>query len=60
MPIEIRELVIRAEVQSGNAGGQNSSQRSSAQSGADRDKQEDIVNECVTQVLEILRRRKER
>lgn len=53
MPIEIKELVIRAIV---DAGGDQKSgaARASGQS------LQDIVQACVEQVLEILRRREER
>jgi hypothetical protein len=53
MPVEIRELVIRATV---------SAQRTAESAGADSREQEieDIVTTCVEQVLEILRREKER
>jgi hypothetical protein len=53
MPVEIRELVIRATV---------SAQRPEETPSADasgRD-MEDLVSMCVEQVLEILRREKER
>lgn len=53
MPIEIRELVIRATVgkeeEKGKKGG-----------GMDEASREEIVAECVEQVMEILRRRNER
>ena len=57
MPVEIRELVIRATVEStgtdrtaaGRDGGRNRK--------PDRD---EVVAECVEQVLEILRQREER
>lgn len=53
MPIEIRELVIKVEVG-------NDRRPATAQSGsAGRDKQQ-IVQECVDQVMEILKEKKER
>ena len=51
MPIEVRELVIRAVVE-----GDRSPQRES-DSPVQR---EEIVTECVEQVLEILKNRQER
>lgn len=59
MPIEIRELVIRAtidaESQGGGAGGKAAVAKKA--SGADR---EAIVSECVEQVIRILERERER
>lgn len=55
MPIEIRELIIRADVREpASSGGRNSPQGSSA-----TDKKE-IIEEAVDRVLEILKRQKER
>jgi hypothetical protein len=53
MPVEIRELVIRATV---------SAPRAAGAAGTDTHEQEreEIVTMCVEQVLEILRREKER
>ena len=53
MPVEIRELVIRATV---------SAQPAAETAGSDTHEQEleEIVTTCVEQVLEILRREKER
>ena len=53
MPIEIKELVIRATVETGGA------DKASAPAKAAEQKQE-IVADCVEQVLEILRRERER
>jgi Family of unknown function (DUF5908) len=53
MPIEIRELVIRARVEP-------PSSAPSAHAAASEEERRDIVAECVEQVLEILRRREER
>jgi hypothetical protein len=53
MPVEIRELVIRATVEAQRA--------PESPSGDAREQDvEDIVSTCVEQVLEILRREKER
>lgn len=53
MPVEIRELVIRATVES-----QQGPEAISTE-GRDQDVEE-IVSQCVEQVLEALRREKER
>lgn len=52
MTVEIKELVIRASV-----GGASLKQPDAAAGGADTGK---IVNQCVSQVLKILDRKKER
>jgi hypothetical protein len=53
MPIEIRELIIKAEVnEQGNRGGD------SGRPGSDAKKQ--IIQECVDMVMEIIRKEKER
>ncbi|MFN0195034.1 MAG: DUF5908 family protein [Aestuariivirga sp.] len=61
MPVEIKELVIRTVVDSGGAeprsGGGSSA--SAAPSG-DAGRTEEIVQECVRQVLRVLARNKER
>ncbi len=53
MPIEIRELIIKAQIndQQGVAG--NSAK-------LDKKQKQLIIQECVEQVLEILKERKER
>ena len=53
MPVEIRELIIRATVDPG------SSSTGGSRSDADEDRRA-LVAECVEQVLETLRRRDER
>ncbi len=53
MPIEIRELIIKAEVSD-----QEQSAGSSAKPGK-KEKQQ-LIRECVDQVLEILKKDKER
>ncbi len=52
MPVEIRELVIRATVA-------DTESSAGEQTGASADESA-LVAECVEQVLEILRRQKER
>lgn len=56
MPLEIRELVIKASV--GDA--QSSSETESASSGSTEEQQATIVNLCVEKVLEILKEKNER
>ena len=53
MPIEIKELVIRATVEQSGA----DKKAGGRESGKDRS---ELVAECVEQVLEILRKRGER
>ncbi len=56
MPIEIKELVIRAIVEPGG-----SADKKQPDSGAKKQSGNDeTVAECVEQVLEILRRQRER
>ena len=52
MPIEVRELVIRTEVEA-------SSQAGGAPQDSGSDKQA-LIQECVEQVLEKIKQRKER
>jgi Family of unknown function (DUF5908) len=65
MPIEIRELVIRATVDlSGTAGGRHGSKRSKAHTHAPAHSrtggEDDIVQSCVREVLRILEDKRER
>ena len=67
MPIEIRELVIRATVGgSGDAGargcGPSSSSKASANSSSrpQADAEDDVVQTCVREVLRILEDKRER
>jgi hypothetical protein len=52
MPIEIRELVIRAQISEDGEG-----QPSTGDPGV---KKHEIIEECVEQVLDILKRKEER
>jgi translation elongation factor EF-Tu-like GTPase len=54
MPIEIRELVIRATVE----GGENPRQESAAK--REQNDQQQIIEECIEQILKILDRKSER
>lgn len=53
MPIEIRELVIKVSVEESNA----EKQKASGSKSIDR---EDIIADCVEQVMEILSNKSER
>jgi hypothetical protein len=53
MPIEIRELVVKATVRD------RTSEQQAGSSERRREKEE-IIRECVDQVMEILKRKKER
>ncbi len=52
MTIEIKELVIKASVNRGTA--------SDSQSGQAADRKDEIISDCVEQVLKIIQREKER
>ena len=53
MPVEVRELVIKAVVD-------NQTKKPEAQQKPAEKDNQDIVDDCVEQVLEILKREKER
>ncbi len=53
MAIEIKELVIRATVQSDEKGGQQQNKKND-------DEKEEIISECVEQVLRVLERSRDR
>ena len=61
MPIEIKELIIRARVEPG-PGEKEAAAAGPTASGTQRNASpaEDIVRECVAQVMEMLRRDRER
>jgi hypothetical protein len=56
MPVEIRELIIRASVGNPNQGGSNNS-TSTDQEAAPK---EEIIKECVGQVMDIIKEKNER
>jgi hypothetical protein len=56
MPLEIKEIVITASVTENGASGASSVGADSARIS----NKEDIIKECVEQVLEILREKNER
>ena len=57
MPIEIRELVIKATVDQGKSPGAGNS---SAAGGSSNAAGEDMIRECVDKVLAILKEQNER
>lgn len=52
MPVEIRELIICARI--------NNDDNSGSGEGITSEQKEDIIAECIQQVLKILERKKER
>ncbi|MCB0584423.1 MAG: hypothetical protein KDD06_03725 [Phaeodactylibacter sp.] len=57
MPIEIKELHIKATLQEDTPGQQEASAQSNT---LDEDKEQKIINACVDKVLDILRNKNER
>ncbi len=55
MPLEIRELIIKASV-----GDEENASRSAAANGDEQDREQAMVQSCVEAVLEILKQRTER
>ena len=55
MPVEIRELVIRAVIKN-----ENNPQPDSEEERPETKNQQAIIEECVKQVLKILKRKQER
>jgi hypothetical protein len=59
MPIQIKELIIRATVDE-NAGQGSSPTSSPGSSGTDKEKEKErLIRECVDEVLEVLRMQNE-
>ncbi len=58
MPIEIRELVIKATIAQDNKGGAQAS--GTTQSGNVASTNEQLINTCVEKVLEILKSKNQR
>jgi hypothetical protein len=56
MPIEIRELIIRATVGNPNQGGSNNATSGDAEAVP----KEEITKECVAQVMDIIKDKNER
>ena len=60
MPIEIKELIIRASIRDESEKSTTKLATPSTTSGADASSEEQLVNRCVEQVLEILKVKNER
>lgn len=60
MPIEIKELIIRASVRDAPAQDTTAEAASKPSSPADAAREERIVSRCVEQIMEILRTQNER
>lgn len=58
MPLEINELLVRVEVAEGRPARDSATQGPAAQ--PESRQKDELIAECVEQVLEILRRREER
>ncbi len=58
MPIEIREIVIKATIGNPNQGGENTADSGSDNAGLPS--KDEMVSEAVNQMLQILRDKKER
>lgn len=56
MPVEIRELIVKATVGNPNQGGSNNSTSTEQ----DAVPKEEIIKECVQQVMEIVNDKNER
>ena len=57
MPIEVRELVIKAQIGSGQQNGKVTAQEQTNPSSAN---EEELVKKCVEKVMEILKEKAER
>jgi hypothetical protein len=58
MPLEIRELVIKATINQENAGGTKSTGASQSANASNTNEQ--IINTCVEKILEILKSKNQR
>jgi len=58
MPLEIRELVIKATINQENAGGTKPSVNTQSANASNTNEQ--IINTCVEKVLEILKSKNQR
>lgn len=56
MPVEIRELIIRASVGNPNQGGSNNSTATDQEAAP----KEEIIKECISQVMDIIKEKNER
>ncbi|UFH55817.1 DUF5908 family protein [Spirosoma sp. KNUC1025] len=61
MPVEIRELVIKVNVnQPSPSGGEGSSSQPASQTNADQPPSDKVVADAVEQVLDIIKNKEER
>ena len=60
MPVEIRELVIRADIRAAKEDSEDTEMEDSSLGEESLNTKEAIIEECVRQVLRILRKEKER
>ncbi len=61
MPLEIRELIVKATVDSsGSASGTSDTGADNGSNGNEQSSQEQLINLCVEKVLEILKEKAER
>jgi hypothetical protein len=60
MPIEIKELIIRASIRDESEKSADKSATPSGSSGAEASQEEQLVSRCVEQVMEILKVKNER
>lgn len=60
MPIEIKELIIRATISDESAKANSKGVTSPVSSQGDASREEEIVSRCVEQVMEILKIKDER
>ncbi|MBV9962689.1 MAG: hypothetical protein JO072_10615 [Parafilimonas sp.] len=56
MPVEIRELIVRATVGNPNQGGSNNSTATDQEAAP----KEEIIKECINQIMEIIKDKNER
>jgi hypothetical protein len=60
MPIEVRELVIKARVEDTQAETRQSRRAGEAECSLSDNEMEAIITQCVDRVVEVLRRQRER
>ena len=58
MPVEIKELIIRANIVNNN--NDNNDENSESESEETTEQKQEIIAACVSQVLKILERQRER
>lgn len=56
MPVEIRELIIRATIGNPNQGGSNNATANDQEAAP----KEEIIKECVGQVIDLIKNKNER